>query len=184
MTAVVVILFGLAVMLTGCFGGAQDAAETGSGETDSAESAAGSGLLASVEDVGLYDTDGAGVNYAFSYDGEEFYARYYYDNWTIFDSYKIENEDDMVTICQALIDTHTVHGSDMVSFRTAEDMAYEWQQHNLACKYLSEDSSWRSSVENVDLDPADQGRSLKEIYEDRTGEEFDLVKILNDKITD
>lgn len=130
--------------------------------------------LSSTEDIGLYDRDGGGVNYAFSYQGEEFYAQYYYDNWTLFDSYKITDKGDMEIICQALIDTHTVHGSDYESFRTADDMVYEWQQHNLAYTYLPEDNGWRESAKNVDFDPQDQGKSFEEMYESRTGQELDL----------
>lgn len=144
----------------------------------------GTGLLSSAEDINLHSTDGGETNYAFTYGDEEFSAQYLYDNWTIFDSYKITNEDDMVIICQALIDTHTVHGSDMESFRTAEDMAYEWQQHNLAYEYLPEDNAWRESAANVDFDPEDQGRSFEEIYEDRTGEEFHLTEYIKKKLED
>ena len=139
---------------------ASDEQETATGTTQASET-----------DIGLYDRDGGGVNYAFTYRGETFYAQYLPDNWTIYDSYKIKRKHDMIIICQALIDTHTVHGSDMVSYRTAEDMAYEWRQHNLACRMLSEDNEWRSSAENVDFDPEDQGKSLKELFEDRTGNE-------------
>ena len=140
------------------------------------------GILSSTEDINLRDTDGAGVNYAFTYNGEDFQAQYYYDNWTIFDSYKITNKSDMKTICQALIDVHTVHGKDYESFRTAKDMAYEWQQHNLAYYYLPEDNAWREHAKNVDFDPEDQGRSFKEIYEDRTGQEIDIEEYVKEKM--
>lgn len=154
---------------------ASDEQETAAETTQSSDSGngqnSGYASLSSTEDIGLYDRDGGGVNYAFTYRGETFYAQYLPDNWTIYDSYKIKRKHDMIIICQALIDTHTVHGSDMVSYRTAEDMAYEWRQHNLACRILSEDNEWRSSAENVDFDPEDQGKSLKELFEDRTGNE-------------
>lgn len=144
----------------------------------------GKSVLTSTSDINLRDEDGGGENYAFTYKGQEFKAHYMYDYWTVYDSYKITNEDDQTIICQALIDTHTVHGRDMESFRTAEDMAYEWQQHNLACKYLPDDSDWRDSAENVDFDPYDQGRSFEEIYEDRTGEEFSIKKEIKESLED
>ena len=56
----------------------------------------------------------------------------------------------------------------MVSYRTAEDMAYEWIQHNIAYEILSEDSPWKEHVKHVDLNPEDQGKNLKELYKSRT----------------
>ena len=140
--------------------------------------------LKSTEDIGLTNYDGIGANYLFTYRGEEFHTLYQNDCWTIYDSYKITNKHDMKIICQALIDVHPVHGKDFESYRTAKDMAYEWEQHNLAYKYLPEDSPWRESAANVDLDPYDQGRSYEEIYEDRTGQEFDLKEKIEESIKD
>ena len=59
-------------------------------------------------------------------------------------------------------------------YRTEEDMAYEWLQHNIAFMVLPKDDPLLEDAKNVDLDPADQGRSFREIYEDRTGKEFSL----------
>jgi len=159
----------------------EESAEDGSDE-DSGEGLQLTGKLHSTSDIGLYDVDGAGTNYAFTYNGEEFRAQYYYDNWTIYDSYKITNKGDMKIICQALIDLHPIHGSDMESYRTADDMVYEWKQHNLAYKYLPEDNAWRSNAENVDFDPQDQGRSFEEIYEARTGQDIDLKEKVKEKV--
>ena len=66
----------------------------------------------------------------------------------------------------------------MVSYRDAEDMAYEWLQHNLAYKLLPETSSWKENVKDVDLNPEDQGKSLLELYKDRTGQDFDFYDII------
>lgn len=161
----------LAAGMTLMFGCGEDIASEPSDETESIIETTGYSRLSSTEDIGLYDMYSSGTNYAFTYHGEEFLATYYYDNWTIYDSYKITNKHDMKIICQALIDIYPIHGRDMVSYRTADDMAYEWKQHNLACKVLPEDSPWRESAENVDFDPADQGKSIKELYEDRKGTE-------------
>ena len=142
------------------------------------------GHISSAEDLNLHDEYGGGTNYVFTYNGEEFRAQYYYDNWTIYDSYKITNKHDMKIICQALIDIHPIHGKDYESYRTADDMVYEWKQHNLAYKYLPEDNAWRPNAANVDFDPEDQGRSFEEIYEDRTGQELDLKGKVKESIED
>ena len=67
----------------------------------------------------------------------------------------------------------------MKSYRTIDDLVYEWQQHNLAYELLPDDNSWRSHAKDVDLDPADQGKSLTEIYEARTGSKLDINKLKN-----
>ncbi len=156
------------------------------------------GILSGVEDVALTDLTGRGTDYAFIYDGEPYLATYTPDNWEIKDSYKITNAMDMAVICQALINEHPIHGRDMVSYRTCDDMAYEWIQHNVAYGFLqsrvgnpsdgsgeqtpgagTEYDSWLNSVKNVDLDPKDQGKSYRELYEDRTGKKFDIQSFLD-----
>ena len=136
------------------------------------------GILSGVDDIALTDLTGAKSEYIFIYDGNSYSATYTPDNWKIVDSYKITNAMDMAIICQALINEHPVHGRDMVSYRTATDMAYEWSQHNLVYYLLPEDNRWISSVKNVDFDPEDQGKSYEELYEDRTGRKLDLKEIL------
>ena len=61
----------------------------------------------------------------------------------------------------------TVWALGMVSYRTPEDMAFEWQQHNFVYVMLPEESEWRQNVKDVDLDPKDQGKTYQEMYEDR-----------------
>ena len=136
------------------------------------------GILSEVDDVALTDLTGAGTDYAFIYDDVPYSAIYTPDNWEIKDSYKITNAMDMAIICQALINEHPIHGKDMVSYRTCDDMAYEWVQHNIAYSFLPEDSKWIESVKNVDFDPKDQGKSYRDLYEDRTGKKFDIPDIL------
>ena len=157
------VLIAACCMLAGCSGSAED---TGEKKSDKKSE---TGILSSAEELNFHETDGSKEEYSFTYDGKEFKARYSDDNWTIFDSYRILNEDDIRIICKKLIDIHPVHGSDLKSYRTPDDMAYEWQQHNLAFIVLPKDDPLRENAKNVDLDPADQGRSLQEIYEDRTG---------------
>ncbi len=132
--------------------------------------------LDSASDIELTALDNYGYAYRFTYGGENFRAVYTasFDTWTIYDSYKITNDHDLKIICQALIDEHPVHGKDLVSYRTADDMAYEWQQHNIVYELLPDNNRWKSSARDVDLDPYDQGKSYKEIYEDRTGKKFDF----------
>lgn len=136
------------------------------------------GILTSVDDVSLQPTDDYGYGYVFSYDGEEFVATYDGDSWRVYDSYRITSIDDIELICQALISEHPVLGADWVSYRTAEDMAFEWGQHNFAYEMLPEDSEWLESVKDVDLDPDDQDKTFKEMYEDRTGKSFSGSDIL------
>ena len=136
------------------------------------------GILSGPEDIALTDLTGSGTDYAFIYDGEPFAAKYTPDNWEITDSYRITNAMDMAVICQALINEHPVHGRDMVSYRNADDMAYEWSQHNVVFYLLPEDSRWIESVKDVDFDPEDQGKSYEELYEDRTGRKLDIKELL------
>ncbi len=142
--------------------------------TEQQTESAPSGLLTTTADLQLTDTDGSGKNYTFTYDGEEFRAKYTTDNWRIFDSYRINNESDMTIICQALIDEHPVHGSDMESYRTADDMVDEWVIHNMAYALLQEDDPLKSHAKDVDFDPKDQNKSFEEFYKDRTGKDFNM----------
>lgn len=121
-----------------------------------------------INSVDIIDVDGKDTNYEFEYRKEIFRVYYTYDNWKIYDSYKIKNQADMKIICQALIDIHPIHGRDRISYRTADDMVYEWVQHNIAYEILPEDSKWRNNAKNVDFDPDDQGKSLKEMFDERT----------------
>ena len=133
-------------------------------------------VLNSSKDINLHDIDGKSTNYEFTYKGETFSAIYTKDNWKIKNSYKITNSQDIAYICKALIDIHPIHGSDLKSYRTVEDLVYEWQQHNIAYELLGDDNSWRSHAKDVDLDPADQGKNIAEIYEARTGNKLDIKK--------
>ena len=146
----------------------------------SSKSGESAGILTSTADINLTSADGGTKNYTFTYDGETYKAKHTADHWTIYDSYKINSKSDMMIICQALIDLYPVHGSDMVSYRTAEDMTFEWQQHNIGYIFLGEKSEWASHLKDVDFDPADQGKSFDEIYKDRTGKEFKFSDFLSD----
>lgn len=129
--------------------------------------------------IEVVSTDGGQRNYSFNYSGEDFSVVYTTDHWKIIDSYKITSASDMEVICQALINIHPIHGVDMVSYRTAEDMAYEWLQHNVAYEYLPDDNPWKAKCKDVDFNPEDQGKTFYEIYEERTGEEFDFSLFMN-----
>lgn len=116
-----------------------------------------------IDSINVTDS-GDGKNYSFVYSGEKFTTQFTIkadgkENWKIIDSYKVRNSGDMQMICQALIDLHPVHGRDMVSFRTAQDMAKEWELHNLAYDYLPEGAQ-KARAKDVDLDPDDQGKTL------------------------
>lgn len=136
------------------------------------------GILTSSADINLHD-DGSGKNYIFTYNSEDFSAIYVEDNWKIIDSYKINSVSDMLYICQALIDEKPVHGRDMQSYRDAEDMAYEWVQHNMAYQILPDSNDMKSHAKDVDFDPQDQNKDFDEIYKDRTGKELSLDDIFD-----
>lgn len=129
-------------------------------------------------DIKIIDIDNKKTNYSFIYKNETFLATYTLDNWNIKDSYKITNYNDLVIICEELNKIHKVHGSDMESYRTPSDMAYEWLQHNIAYSLLPESNSFKQNAKDVDLDPKDQNKTLKEMYEDRTGKEFKIEDFL------
>ncbi len=136
-------------------------------EVKKSSSSTEAGLLTGVEDIGLTNTDGKGENYTFTYDSSEFSAIYTTDNWQIIDSYLITNGSDMLIICQALIAEHPIHGKDMVSYRTAEDMVYEWKIHNIAYAVMDEDDPKRIKSKDVDFDPKDQNMTIEDVYKDR-----------------
>ncbi len=142
------------------------------------------GILTSAEDINLQDVDGQGTNYSFTYNSENYSAVYRTDNWTIYNSYKINSMSDMTIICQALIDIHPIHGRDMSSYRSADDMVYEWMQHNIAYAALPVDSELKSHARDVDFNPEDQGRSFEELYKDRTGKDLDINDILTEEQQD
>lgn len=152
-----------------------DAASEALSTIDSSSTA---GILKSAADIELTDTDGNGKNYHFYYAGDDFTAIYTTDNWKVKDSYRVHSEADMIIICQALIDEHPVHGKDMESYRTAEDMAYEWEIHNMGYAFFTDDENLRNKAKDVDFDPKDQGLTIEEFYESRTGKEFDINVIL------
>lgn len=136
-------------------------------------------LLTSASDLNFTCQDPSSGKYTFSYNGEVFSANFTTDNWKIIDSYKINNEHDMTIICQTLIDEHPIHGADMTSYRTADDMVYEWFQHNLLYEMLPSDSQWIGHAKDVDFDPKDQNRSFEELYEDRTGKTLSFEDIIS-----
>ena len=147
---------------------------TNSIETTNSEE---NGILKTIKDIKLRDLDGKESNYLFTYKDEEYKAIYTKDNWKIINSYKIQNENDIAIICQALIDIHPIHGRDMKSYRKIDDLVFEWLQHNLMYYILPEDNTWKNNAKDVDLDPADQGKNLNEIYESRTGKKItDIIQ--------
>lgn len=123
--------------------------------------------LNSPEDIGLHCTDEGKNIYVFTYAELDFTAVYSPDNWHITDSYLIESYEDIFMICRALIEVHPIHSADMTSYRTADDMAYEWHQHNIAYSLLPDGSDWKESAKDVDLDAKDQNKNLFDFLIDR-----------------
>ncbi len=150
-------------------------AETSADASKSASSS--TGLLTSSSDLNFIAVDDKGKNYTFTYDGVTYNAVYTTDHWKVVDSYNINNEADMMIICQTLIDEHPIHGKDMESYRTADDKVYEWQVHNLGYALLSDGDSMKAHLKDIDFDPQDQGCTFEEIYYNHTGKEFGLNDI-------
>ena len=174
-----IILLGVILITTICLTGCSLKNKIKSVTTQNNNNIDEKALLSSTADIDLHDIDGNKTNYVFTYKNTQFSAKYTKDNWHINDSYKITNQKDLEIICQALIDVHPIHGKDMKSYRTVDDLVYEWQQHNLAYSILPDDNVWKEHAKNVDLDPEDQGRSLEELYEARTGSKLDVNKLKN-----
>ena len=134
----------------------------------SSDKKAGTGNLASADDLDLR-RNGSAYDYLFTYNGEDYRAVYITDTWKIYDSYKITNKHDMKIICQALSDVYSVPSRDGTSVRTADDMAYEWDQHNKIYMIAPEGGRTKERTRNVDLDPEDQGKSYKDLYQENLG---------------
>lgn len=171
-----IVCAGLIFALTGCSDETKDRLDKLSGHLLSES------RLSSVEDLNLEDEGGG--SYSFDYGDDKFYAEFDTDTWTIYNSYRITNSKDIKIICEALSEEHPVPSKDRESYRTPADMAFEWQQHNIAYEQLPEGNQWRESAMNVDLDPDDQGKTFKEMYEERTGKKLDLDTLIehSDKI--
>ena len=131
--------------------------------------------LNSSADLGLYDVDGTGSTYRFNYSDMSFTALHEPENWRILDSYLINNADDMKIICQALIDIYPIHGKDYSSYRTADDMVYEWQIHNFVYDMLPEDNSFRNRVRDVDFNPEDQNKTYEDYFKEYTGIDYNKI---------
>ncbi len=172
-TFTLAVLFTFSVLLTGCSGQGAGTLHKLSGYLLHPSN------LSSPEDINLRSDDG--WSYYFTYKDEDYYAEYSSDTWKIYNSYRIKSPRDILLICKALDAEHRVPSRDYESFRTPADMAFEWEQHNIAYEQLPEDNSWRANAKNVDLDPEDQGKTFKDIYEERTGNKIDLEKIMENK---
>ena len=128
---------------------------------------ASKGGLQSADEINL--RSGGDGFYYFTYNGEDFRALYSSSTWTIYDSYKITKKSDMKIICQALSDIHPVPSRDWQSYRTADDMADEWDKHNKIYLIAPDGSATKERTRNVDLDPEDQGKSYKDLYKENMG---------------
>ena len=108
--------------------------------------------------------------YNFDYNSNTYTAIYSTDSaeWHINNSYQIENHDDIVLICSELIQEKPVPGIAEGTHRTASDLTYEWEQHNIAYYYLEPfNIPVKNSVANVDLNRDDQGKSWLQLAWDR-----------------
>lgn len=126
-----------------------------------------SGILTSPADIMLNCPSGDKHNYVFTYMRKEYTAIYTPDNWKIVDSFDINNPDDQIVICEALKNEHPIHSANYQSWRTAEDMAYEWAQHNLAYSMLSDTSPLIEDAKDVDINPSGQNKDILDFLSDR-----------------
>ena len=117
--------------------------------------------------INLIDIDGNKTNYSFKYNNEVYHDIYTTDNWHIVDSYKITNENDIKKICRILVKEHPIHSSDKNSYRTIDDLVFEWKQHNIAYFLLPDDNKYKENVRSVDLNPDDQNQNVIEMYKRR-----------------
>ena len=106
-------------------------------------------------------------NYTFIYKAEEYKVIYKNNTWKIINSYKIKDKEDIAIICKELIKEHPIKSKDRKGYRTIDDLVYEWLQHNILYEILPDDSKWKNHAKDVDLDPDDQGKTFKELYETR-----------------
>jgi len=121
---------------------------------------------------GLYSDDG--INYTFRYNGEEFSLYFKDDTWHVNNSYKITDEADILMICDTLADLHPVPNKDYSGWRTPEDMAFEWEQHNIAYSLMPDRFIFKSNAKHVDINPSDQGKTLYDFYKQYAS----LIKII------
>ena len=120
---------------------------------------------ATIENISINKVSGANGSYKFDYHGESFSAGFSSGNggnWKIVDSYKITNRADMIIICEALMRINKVRGC-ITEYRTAHDMADEWEIHNQGYELVKEFkqfSSYSARLKDVDLDRKDQGKTF------------------------
>lgn len=127
-------------------------------------------LLDDMPEILYSHSDGVYDYYTFAYGDGSFTVLQEYDNWKVFDSYRIRNSRDIELICRSFIALYPVHGRDLESYRTAEDMTYEWLQHNIAYGFAEDDDALRESAANVDLDPEEQDMNMLAIYLNHKGQ--------------
>lgn len=128
----------------------------------------------SADDVVLSTEDNA--TYHFTYDGNEYTAVYSEGadksgNWKIVDSYRASNKGDMRVICEVLQRTHKVRGR-ITEYRTATDMADEWESHNKGYAMIapfSPNGSTANRLKSVDLDKKDQGKTFSDFLNEFLG---------------
>ena len=117
-----------------------------------------------------------GIDYVIDPDGLEVHAKWDKDeeSWKIYNSYLINNENDMYKICTALYNLHPVPtAKNSTEYRTIDDMVYEWQEHNkgyLYSKRLPDGKLKNMGIEatkDVDINPGDQGKNVYQLIWER-----------------
>ena len=127
----------------------------------------------------------AAIRYNFAYNGKTYSATYNESEqcWTIIDSFEISDKKVMYLECYNLIAKNPVPTEPGgTTYRTLDDMVYEWEQHNVAYNYFikiynsgipfsSELYNYIaegiSRAKNVSINPGDQGKNWIELCLDR-----------------
>ena len=147
-TALVLAVLFLLFLLAGC----------GKKEDTTTKMTTSVSILHSVGELSLSTEDD--IHFTFLYNGETYHATFAEDTWKIIDSWKITDRSDMTIICRGITDAHPIPTPDHTGFRTPEDMAFEWEQHNIAYYMLPEGAKWKENAKDVDLNPEDQGKTI------------------------
>ena len=120
---------------------------------------------------------------SFYYNEHKYKAIYSNETWTIDDSYKIKNHDDIFIICNKLNEIKKIPNCRKDGDRTVDSLVKEWETHNIAYEwfsyfdYLNEFDYAKNRAKTVDLDYRDDEKDLFQIVFDRLIVQKELKKL-------
>ncbi|MCR5142222.1 MAG: dockerin type I repeat-containing protein [Ruminococcus sp.] len=129
-------------------------------------------MLMKILKADMHCTDGINSKYQFTCNGRTFTAVYTENkekglyNWKITDSYQITKTSDMLFICRLLAERHPIPTAALngMSFRSADNMAMEWDAHNYVYGITAIGSSWNDRAKDVDIDPTGDGMNRNNFF--------------------